>query len=356
MTNINQNRVTLKSLAHRLGLSTTTVSRALNGKGRRYRISKKTEERIVEEAKKLNFYPNQLARGLRTNKTFTIGLIIPDISNPFFANIAHNIEVESRKLGYAVFLCDSQENTDIEIESLRLLESRNVDGLIISPVGQTCEHLKKFENSDIPIVIVDRYFPNLRLPSVASDNFHGAYNAVQHLLENGHERILCLQGLDNTTPNEMRVRGYRTSHSETNIEVDNSLIVGDRFDDRSGYVYTKQALREKKHFSAIFALSNLIALGALRALAESRLQVPQDISIVSFDDYPYSGYLATPMTTIRQNNNAIGKTAVKLLFEQFDSQKRTEKKKLVFVPTELIVRKSVKNLSRNIKDKSKSCA
>ena len=355
MFKINENRVTLKSLADRLGLSVTTVSRALNGKGRRYRISRKTEKRVIEEAKKLNFYPNQLARGLRINKTLAIGLVIPDISNPFFANIAHNIEVETRKRGYAIFLCDSQESTDIEIESLKLLESRNVDGLIISPVGQTSEHLKVFENSDKPIVIVDRYFPNLKLPSVASDNFQGALDAVQHLLEHGHKRILCLQGLQGTTPNEMRVQGYIDAHEKNNTEIDDSLIVGDKFDDRSGYIYTKYVLKEKKHFSAIFALSNLIALGALRALAEEGLRVPEDISIVSFDDYPYSAYLATPMTTVRQNNDALGKTAVKMFFEQFESGGKAGKN-VVFIPTELIPRKSVKNLRIQIKEKSKSCA
>jgi LacI family transcriptional regulator len=350
-----ENRVTLKSLADRLGLSVTTVSRALNGKGRRYRISKKTEAKVIEAARKLNFHPNQLARGLRTNKTLAIGLVIPDISNPFFANIAHNIEVETRKRGYAIILCDSQENTDIEIESLKLLESRNVDGLIISPVGQTSEHLKVFENSDKPIVIVDRYFPNLKLSSVASDNLQGAFDAVCYLLEYGHRRIICLQGLQNTTPNEMRVKGYIDAHEKNNSKIDGSLIVGDKFDDRSGYIYTKYMLKEKKHFSAIFALSNLIALGALRALAEDGLRVPEDISMVSFDDYPYSAYLATPMTTVRQNNDALGKTAVKMFFEQFESGDKT-KKNVVFVPTELIPRKSVKNLTGQVKAKSKSCA
>jgi LacI family transcriptional regulator len=355
MSKINKKRVTLKFLAERLGLSVTTISRVLNGKGSHYRISKKTETLVMQEAKKLNFYPNQLARGLRTNKTLAIGLIIPDISNPFFAHIARSIEVETRKRGYAIFLCDSQESTDIEVESLKLLESRNVDGLIISPVGQTSEHLKAFENLDKPIVIIDRYFPDLNLPSVASDNFQGAFDATSHLLEHGHKRILCLQGLDSSTPNEMRVQGYIDAHKTNNAKVDKSLIMGDRFDDKSGYIYTKHALKEKECFDAIFALSNLISFGALRALAEERLRVPEDISMVSFDDYPYSAYLATPMTTVRQNYDDLGKTAVGMLFEQFKSDSKT-KKDVVFVPTELILRKSVKNLTEQIEDKGISCA
>jgi LacI family transcriptional regulator len=355
MSRINNKRVTLKFLAERLGLSVTTISRVLNGKASHYRISEETETLVMQEAKKLNFYPNQLARGLRTNKTLAIGLIIPDISNPFFAHIARSIEVETRKRGYAIFLCDSQESTDIEIGSLKLLESRNVDGLIISPVGQTCEHLRAFENLDKPIVIFDRYFPDLDLPSVASDNFQGASDATSYLLQNGHKRILCLQGLEGSTPNEMRVQGYIDAHKQNNVKVDESLIMGDRFDDKSGYIYTKHALKEKKRFDAIFAISNLISFGALRALAEERLRVPEDISMVSFDDYPYSAYLSTPMTTVRQNYDDLGKTAVKMLFEQFESDSNI-KKDIVFVPTELILRKSVKNLTEQIEDEGISCA
>ena len=230
-----------------------------------------------------------------------------------------------------------------------------MDGLIISPVGQTSEHLKAFENLDKPIVIFDRYFPDLDLPSVASDNFQGASDATSHLLENGHKRILCLQGLESSTPNEMRVQGYIDAHKKNNVKVDESLIMGDRFDDKSGYIYTKHALKEEKRFDAIFAFSNLISFGALRALAEEKLRVPEDISMVSFDDYPYSAYLATPMTTVRQNYDDLGKTAVKMLFEQFESDSQT-KKDIVFVPTELILRKSVKNLTEQIEDKGISCA
>ena len=336
-------QTTLKSIAERLGLSVTTVSRVLNGRARKYRISEKTEEAVMEVARRLNFLPNQLARGLRLNRTLTIGLVIPDISNTFFANIARNVETEARKRKYSTILCDSGENTELEIESLELLRSRKVDGLVLSPVGEMAAHLKKYENSELPIVIVDRYLPDLKLPYVASDNYKGAHNAVSFLIENGHKTIACIQGLRKTMPNIERLRGYEDALKQHRIQLDKSLIVGNDFGQDNGYIQTKLLLSTRRDVTAILALSNLISLGALRAIQEEGLNVPGDISIISFDDQPYSAYLATPMTTVAQNNAEMGRVAVQLLFDQIDSPQPLQTRGLL-LPTEFIERKSVRRL------------
>lgn len=334
---------TLESISKELGISVSTVSRVLNGKSDKFRISKKTQELIFQTAKKLNYTPNQLARGLRLKKTFTIGYIIPDISNPFFSSIAQSVERSARKFGYSVLLSDSEESTEIEKQILKLILQRKVDGLIISPVGQDVKHILDAQQKHIPIVLIDRYFPNLNIPFVTSDNYRGALEAVSYLIENGHKRIACIQGLQNTMPNIDRVKGYKEAFIKHNLPIDESLIVGDSFGEENGYIETKILLKRTEKPSAIFAVSNLISLGVLRALREENLDVPKDISIISFDDQPYSSLLATPMTTVTQQSSEIGFIATKLLIDNIDS-KRIVESNGIFLPTKLILRKSVKRI------------
>ncbi len=340
---------TLKSIAEKLGVSVTTVSRVINGKSSRYRISKETEELILNAAKELSYSPNQLARGLRLKRTNTIGYIIPDISNPFFASIAKSVEKSARKFGYSILLCDSEEDTDIERSTLQLMLNRKVDGLIISPVGQEVSHLNYFIQKNIPIVLLDRYFPDINIPFVTSDNYQGAFDAVNFLIENGHTRIACIQGLRNTSPNNDRVRGYIDAHIKNHLQVDESLIVGDNFGEENGYIETKLLLKSGNLPTAIFSISNLISLGAVRAISEEGLKIPDDISMISFDDQPYSRFLSTPMTTVAQQNTQIGQIATKLLIDLIESN-RTFEPKGIFLPTQMVIRESVKRkVSLNLK-------
>ena len=296
---------TLESISQQLDVSVSTVSRVLNGKWEKYRISKKTAEKILETAKQLNYSPNQLARGLRLSRTNTIGLMIPDIANPFFAKIASYIEKSARDSGYSVIVSDSEEKTSIEKSSLQTLTSRKIDGIVLSPVGEDSSHLIQASDKNIPIVLIDRYFAGLKLPYVGTDNFKGSFEAVNYLIENGHKRIAFVQGIQNTSVNQDRVKGYIEALKSHNIAVDFDLIVGDSFGEENGYVETKLLVNLDNPPTAIFAGSNLISLGALRALDEENLKVPQDISIISFDEQPYSGYLATPMTTVSQPSKEI---------------------------------------------------
>src|SRR5207237_1842564 len=165
----------------------------------------------------------------------------------------------------------------------------------------------------------------------------------EHLLANGHRRIACLQGLLGTSPNESRVRGYKEALAKHQVPIDESLVVGDSFSEQSGYIETKLLLRNEPEVTAILALSNLNALGALRALAEEKRRIPEDISIIAFDDSPYAAYLATPMTSIAQSCSEIGEVAVKLLFDQIQST-RGQSRGGILLPTSLVVRKSVKKL------------
>lgn len=337
--------VSLKSIAEGLGVSVSTVSRVLNGQARKYRIGIATEESVMAAAMKFNFTPNQIARSLRLNKTFTIGLLIPDIANPFFASIARNVAVDAEKQGYTIMLCDSQENTAMEISSIELMISRKVDGLVIVPVGQTCMHLKRFEKGTMPVVIVDRYFHDLKLPYVGSDNYGGALNAVQYLVDRGHRRIACMQGLANTTPNEERVRGYKDALARNKIPLDPALVAGQSFGDQISYIETKMLMKKCRDVTAVFALSNMIALGVIKALLEDGIRVFDDISMICFDDQPFLSFLATPLTAIDQDNSRIGNVAVQLLFDQINGVRDKSQMEGILLPTRLIERESVRTLS-----------
>jgi len=334
---------TLQRIADQSGLSVTTVSRVLSGQASRYRISKQTEVAVRKLAKEASFVPNQLARGLRLKKTLTIGLVIPDISNPFFAGIAHQVIVGTRKHGYSVILCDSQDDTELEVQSLALLQSRSVEGVVLCPAGLSSEHLAPFVGGRLPVVLVDRFFPELPLPYVSSDNVSGAREATEFLINSGHHRIACLQGLHGTSPNESRVRGYKEALAHHHLPIETSLIVGDSFTEQSGYIETKLLARTEPDVKAILALSNLNGLGAIRALTEEKRRIPDDVSIISFDDTPYFSYLATPLTAVAQANSEMGEVAVKLLFDQIQSPHR-QTKGGILLPTTLIVRESVKRL------------
>jgi len=216
-----------------------------------------------------------------------------------------------------------------------------VDGLIISPVGEIGAHLEQIFRDGTPVVIVDRYFPQQDLPFVASDNYKGALEGVSYLIGKGHKRIVCIQGLKDSSSNKDRVKGYKAALKKHNIPADSTLIVGDSFGERNGYIQTKLLLRRKDRPTAIFSCGNLITLGAMRAIYEEGQGIPEDISIISFDDFEYSPYLATPMTTLAQKNAEMGQIAVKLLLEQIDSKGKSRPEGIL-LPVELVERQSVR--------------
>ncbi len=335
------NVTNIKDLAERIGLSVTTVSRVLNGKSKAYRISTATSEKVLAAASAYNYSPNRIARGLRLDKTETIGLIIPDISNPFFASIAKIIEVEARNKGYSIILCDSLDDVITEAELLNLLSGRKVDGIIIAPAGKMSSHIEEIQQQGIPVMVIDRYFPGTKLPYVTSDNYLGTMLAMEHLIEMGHFRIACIQGISGISANNDRVMGYRDALLKSGVLPDDALILGYDFGVENGYVQTKKLLALPDRPTAILALSNLISLGTLRALKEAGLIVPDDISIVSFDEQPYSAFLACPMTTVEQPREEIGKLAVDSLVNIIDKVLSAKAINLKLQPR-LIYRESVR--------------
>ncbi|MFA5533101.1 MAG: LacI family DNA-binding transcriptional regulator [Mariniphaga sp.] len=334
----------IKELAEKLKLSPTTVSRVLNGKSKTFRISSVTSQKVFDGAREYNYSPNRIARGLKLEKTETLGLIIPDIANPYFGSIAKTIEVEAHKRGYSIILGDSLEEVSTEAELLKLLTGRKADGIIIAPAGKKSRHIVEAEQQGIPLVVIDRFLPDTNLPYITTNNYAGALMAMEHLIEMGHRNIACIQGINGISANTDRVQGYCDALRKKGIAINDHYILGNDFGELNGYNQTRKILKMHHPPTAIFALSNLISLGILRALKEEGLKVPDDMSLVSFDEQPYSPFLACPMTTVEQPRNEIGKEAFELLLQIINdkNQENIISKKLM---PKLIIRDSVKKFS-----------
>jgi LacI family transcriptional regulator len=331
---------TIKDIAARAGVSTSTVSRVLNAKAKKYRIGQDTEKRILQVAKEMKYRPNHLARSLRLKKTHTVGLIVPDIANPFFAYVTRMIQKSAYELGYSLIVCNTDENLDTEIEQIDLLQSKGVDGFIIMPVGVQFDHLQQLLNEKIPLVLLDRCFDELNTHSVLVDNYMGACKAVEYLIHCGHQRIAIIQGLTNTYTNSARVKGYRESLVKSHIAINQDYIVGNDFRKENGYIETKCLLNLENRPTALFTTSDMITLGALQAMLEEKVRIPEDVSIVSFDDVDFAPYLVAPLTAVSQPKELMGEIAVKLLIDDIKSKSQNDKKRIILEP-KLIIRKSV---------------
>lgn len=329
----------LLEIAEKTGFSVSTVSRVLHDHSNKYKISAHTKELVQKAAKELGYRPNKLARGLRLQQTHEIGVIVPDLANPFFATLVKSIAGELRKSGYSIFVYDADENTIIEAESTKVLIEKKVDGLIIAPVGQDTQHFEQIEAAGTAWVMVDRCFPGLAVDAVSVDNLRGAYLATEYLIREGHRQIAFIQGLPGTYVNAGRLQGYRQALRDAGLPVDERLIVGDDFRNYNGYLETKLLLKLQDPPTAIFTAGDLIALGALEALKEDRCQVPQNMSLITFDDPSFATYLSPALTTVAQPVEKMGEMAVRLLFRRL-RQPEAERRRILLEPR-LIVRDSV---------------
>ncbi|NEW85080.1 MAG: LacI family transcriptional regulator [Mariniphaga sp.] len=333
-------KVNINDIASETGLSISTVSRVLNGKGEQYRIGKKSQQKIIEAAEALNYIPNQFAANLRTGRSKTIALIVPSLNNPFFAGIASAINSEVRKFGYITIISDSDENQDIEKMELQKLMSRNIDGLVIIPCGNQWENIKQLYDQGFPLICIDRYFEELDLPYVSTDNYEGAFAATKYLIENGHTIITCIQGVQQSTPNRLRVKGFKDALEKAGI--DTYSVVGDEFSVQNGYLETKLLLHQEIRPTALFTLSNNIAMGCMKALKEEKVRVPEDISLITFDDHPYLDFLATPLSCVAQPVSDISKIAIKYIFSKIKN-KEIKPTQLLLKPT-LMIKESIRSI------------
>lgn len=336
-------RVKIKDIAQKTGLSITTVSLVLNGKADK--ISEKTKELIFQTVKELNYHPNQIAVGLVKKRTNTLGLIIPDISNMFFSEIAKGVEDEGRKDNYNVILCNTNDKHDIELEYINILAAKGVDGVILDMSAEDSEE-KARESLDtlldygIPTVIVDRFTDDKSVASISIDNRQGAFLAAQHLIDLGHKRIGCVTGPANEKTCIDRYKGYCEALEKNGISVDKSFTYEGDYHLQSGYDSVKTMLSKK--VTAIFAFNDMMAYGVARALRENGIKLPDEMSIAGFDDIFLSEIFDIPLTTVRQPTFEIGKEAARMLIEKIKHEKEISKH--IVLEPELKVRKSTKHI------------
>tara|TARA_B100001093_G_scaffold519030_1_gene606081 strand:+ start:5637 stop:6656 length:1020 start_codon:yes stop_codon:yes gene_type:complete len=337
-----KNKVTISDLAKRTNLSTTTVSRVLNGKSEKYRISKKSQNIIKRAALDLNYVANHFASTLKSGKSSTLGIIVPSLLNPFFARIASKINTEVRKYGFTTIIAESSGDIEVEKKDLKKFISKNVEGLIIIPCGKETHHIKSNYDNGLPIVLLDRYLEGSQIPYVSSDDYEGAYMGTKLLIDHGHKNITCIQGVIDSSTNKERVNGFKSAMSDAGIR--NIKIVGDAFSIENGYLETKMLLQNKTRPTAIFTLGNTIAFGCIKALKDENVQICDDISIITYDDNIYLDYLSTPITSIAQPVDIICKMAMKKLMSSIREGNKLNTSGLILKP-EIKYRESISRIN-----------
>jgi LacI family transcriptional regulator len=337
---MNTSPASLKDVAAAAGVSVSTASRALNGKAGEYRISKATERAVREASERLGFRPNRVAQSFRSQRTGLIGAIVPDVANPFFAAIAREITIAAEQNGYSLLLADSRDCSDTEKRLVTQFLERRVEALLVCPVGLVSEHLAEVDQAGLPIVLIDRGFPDRRMVTVTSDHKKGANAVTQLLIAQGHKNIGVLQGFSGTLPNEERLTGIRRALAKASIQFNESFVRGDEFSESSGYDATRWLMEHHPEITALIGFSSQNTLGALRAAAEMGLQIPNDLSLVTFDDSKFANFMATPLSTASQDIAELGRLAATLIVDRIKSGKRS-RKKMYRVPIEIIERCSI---------------
>lgn len=332
-------KITIKDIAKLADVSIATVSKVVNHKDQN--ISELTRQRILALIEEHNYVPNRVASSMVTKKTNSIGLIIPDITNPFFPEVARGVEDYANHAGYHVVLCNSDNNPIKEISYIAMLQEKMVDGIIFASSSLKKNISKEFFKFQIPVITVDRDIEDLQTQGkITVDNITGAYTGVSFMIERGYKKILHLTGPLTSKPSADRQEGYKKALKDHNITYDASLFREGNFTTDWGYNGTKEALESEVEFDSIFCGNDMIAIGAIKALNEKGLKVPDDIGIVGFDDI-YMATVVTPnLTTICQPNYMMGYKAAEMLIELIEHpQKELED---VVLKTELIIRESTK--------------
>jgi len=330
---------TLKDVAAKAGVHPSTVSRVLRDKEHPL-VSPETRERILAVARELDYQPDQVARSLRLRKSHTIGLIIPDISNPFFAEIARSIEVKSNECGYSLIVCNTNEDQGKEDHFISNLLSRGLDGLIIAPVQDSDQHIRELIRKQFPFVLIDRCFEHLQTNAVISDNQLAAFRAVSYLVENGHRRIGFVGGRRGLYTIQKRLQGYREAVAHFNLDDNEALIAGTGFTFESGYTATRSLIALPEPPTAVLVSGNMISFGAVKAIQDAGWSVPEDISVIGFTDHFLASMLSSPLTSISHSLKKMGSQAFELLFEHMNgSEVKSYSTKVL--ETELVLRASV---------------
>ena len=331
--------ITIDDVAKLAGVSRATAGRVVGNYGS---VSEKSRERVWDVVRQLDYQPNLIARGLRSQTTKTIAVIVGSIRNTYSTALVYAVEKEAQKKGYNVLICTTHEDIEKELKHLKDLNSRKVDGVILMSAYRADANMdkkyKEFYISKLPIVFVDRNIPGINRDVIQSENFDASYKATKYLMDMGHRKIGIIATSNFSTVQE-RIKGYKAAFANAGIEYDESLIASvDELSDKMSRKECHEFLEEHPDITALYILNNSLCSGVLLDLKERQMKIPQDISLLVWDDEEYNELL--DITTIEQPITEIGKQATRRLFELIGEPEETTDFECKKLDPELIIRKS----------------
>jgi len=340
-------KTSLNDIAQQLGVSKTLVSLVLNGKAREHRISAEVCKRVEKLAKELNYKPNQIAKGLRTGQTNTIGLMIADIANPFFGKLGREIEKEAASHGYRVIFCSSDENAENSREQIELLQQGQVDGFIIAPPAGSENQILSLKKNRTPFVLIDRHFPDIETNYIVVDNVQASYEAVTHLINKGYRKIACVTLNVHLNNMNQRVLGYKQALIDNNIPVDEELIKMMPFShEKNDVVFAVKQLFEENNrkANAVFFATSKLGIMGIETIHSLGLTIPDDVAVVSFDDPDAYKISQPPISAIAQPLQEIGRESIKVLLALMNNNKANTEVQKIVLKSKFIPRKSSDSL------------
>jgi LacI family transcriptional regulator len=339
-------KIALKDVAKHIGVSTALVSYVLNGKEKEARVGADMAIKIRKTATELNYQPNLIAKSLKMGKTKTIGLIVADISNPFFSSIARIIEDEAKKNGYVVIFGSSDENAQKQLALIDVFSTRLVDAFIIAPAANTQEQIKDLLNKGIPVVLIDRFFSELKVDCVHINNSDAANKAVKQLIKN-HRKKIGMVAYDSTQSHmQDRKEGYKTALKENKIQFKKSWLIEANYQNIEKDVAAQlKTLLKPLQVDALFFATNSLAIAGLKAINKMGIKVPDELAIISFDESDAFDFFYSPVTYVSQSLADIGTTAIKVVLNKLNNKETDKNKKCsnIIVEAKLIVRESCGN-------------
>ncbi|MCM3595704.1 LacI family transcriptional regulator [Metabacillus idriensis] len=329
-------KATLKDVANLAGVSTATVSNVTNNTKF---VSDDVKRKVLDAMETLNYRPNALAKSLRVQETKLIGVLISDITNPFFSKVVRGIEYEANKNGYNILLCNTESNAVKEQEYLDILIGKRIDGLIISSSGNKEEYIKHLESANIPIVFLNRSPESALMKTVMTNNIRGSYLAAEHLINHGYEKISIISGPQTYSTGRDRLIGYKRAMEDYGLPIDEELIKIGNFDIKSGYDLMKELINSGERTDACFIANNSMTLGAYKYIKETNLKIGQDLAIVGYDESDWADIVEPPLSTISQPAYEQGTQAAELVIANINGKELTNQKVIYLEPT-MIIRES----------------
>jgi len=331
--------VTIADLARMTGLAKSTISGVLNNKAG---FSEKTRAKVLSAAEKHGYVPNEIARGLTSKYTKTIGLVIKDITNPFYNRITKGVQEVASEHGYTVFLCSSGDNHMIEVSQINAMVGRRVDGLIIAPLleGVTFDHIYDLKRKELPFALLGN-IPGLECDYVEFDDYNGSVQVTNHLIENGHTRIGFVTGLRTSRASKLRYQGFKDALFAKGLSLEKQHVFGEAKSLADGEAVGQKLIDMKDRPTALICFDDVIAMGVLKAFEKAGLKVPDDLSLIGFDDIEL---MIFPLTSVSIPTHEAGKLLAKSLFERI-FEERVSDYKQIMLEEKLVVRSSVKKVT-----------